>query len=122
VYKLVVRLAFSKKVHLGSIPGTPSNINKMEENRKAIEEMLSLLSKAPDTQIDKVITSRLKGLIGKPIPEIKTGVMQSIDDCVYGSLSSGFGLQSLHILHEVYLDGKLEDFNETNCPWRFKER
>ena len=80
--------------------------------------MLKLLSKALDSQIDKIITKRLKKLIGKPIPEIKTGVMHAIDDCVNGSLSSGFALNSLHILHEVYLDGKQEDFNDENCPWR----
>lgn len=87
-------------------------------DRKPIDEMLELLSHAPDSQIDKTITERLKNLIGKPLPEIKTEVMHCIDDCVYGSLSSGFALKTLNILHEVYLDGKLEDFNEENCPWR----
>jgi hypothetical protein len=90
----------------------------MEENRKNIEETLTLLSSAPDSQIDSEITGRLKNLIGKPISEIKTGVMHAIDDCVFGSLSSGFALQALHILHEVHLNGKHEDFNEENCPWR----
>jgi len=90
----------------------------MEENRKKIEQMLTLLSTAPDSQIDKIITTRLKDLIGKPIPEIKTGIMHAIDDCVFGSLSSGFALQALHILHEVHLNGKNEDFNDENCPWR----
>lgn len=88
------------------------------ESRIAIDEMLGILSQAPDSQIDKMITERLKNLIGKPIPEIKTEVMHCIDDCVNGSLSSGFALQALHILHEVHLDGKLEDFNDENCPWR----
>ena len=44
--------------------------------------------------------------------------MESIDLCVNGSLSSGFALQSLHILHEVYCNGKKEDFTEENCHWR----
>jgi hypothetical protein len=90
----------------------------MEENRKDIEEMLTLLSTAPDGQIDGKITARLKGLIGKPIPEIKTGVMHAIDDCVYGGLSSGFALQALNMLYEFQLNGKFEDFNDENCPWR----
>jgi hypothetical protein len=90
----------------------------MEENRKPIDEMLNLLSTASDRQIDKIITTRLKELIGKPLPEIKTGVMHAIDDCVYGSLSSGFALEVLNILHEVYLGGKPEDWNDINCPWR----
>jgi len=90
-------------------------------DRKPVDEMLELLSQVPDTQLDKIITERLKNLIGKPLPEIKTEVMHCIDDCVYGSLSSGFALQALQILHEVHLNGKPEDFNEENCPWR-KER
>jgi len=94
----------------------------MEENRKPIDEMLNLLSTASDRQIDKIITTRLKELIGKPLPEIKTGVMRAIDDCVYGSLSSGFALEALNILHEVYLGGKPEDWNDENCPWRKETR
>lgn len=90
----------------------------IEDKRKNVDEMLELLSSAPDTQIDKRITERLKNLIGKPFPEIKSEVMHCIDDCVYGSLSSGFALQALNILHEVHLDGKQEDFNDENCPWR----
>ncbi len=88
------------------------------EDRKTIDEMLKILSEAPDSQIDGIITKRLKDLIGKPIPEIKTEVMHCIDDCVYGSLSSGFALNALHLLHEVHLNGKIEDFNDENCPWR----
>jgi len=93
----------------------------MTEDRKSLDEMLMILSAAPDSQIDKSITKRLKSLVGKPIPEIKTEIMHCIDDCVYGSLASGFALQALQILHEVHLNGKPEDFNEENCPWR-KER
>lgn len=90
----------------------------MEENRKDMEEILTLLSNMSDAQLDSTITDRLKGLIGKPIPEIKTGVMHAIDECVYGGLSSSFALHTLHILHEYYLGGKGEDFNDENCPWR----
>lgn len=81
-------------------------------------ELLTLLSQAPDGQIDKQITKDLKDLIGKPKAEVKAGVMKAIDYCVRYSLASGFGLQSLHILHEVHLDGKQEDFTDENCPWR----
>ena len=90
----------------------------MEDKRKAVDEMLQILSTAPDSQLDKLITEKLKSLIGKPFPEIKTEIMHCIDDCVYGSLSSGFALQALHILHEAHLGGKHEDFNDENCPWR----
>jgi hypothetical protein len=90
----------------------------MRNKREGIEEMLALLGQAPDDQIDKKITKRLRNLIGKPIPEIKTEVMHVIDDCVFGSLSSGFALETLHLLHENLLDGKPEDWNDKNCPWR----
>lgn len=87
-----------------------------------IDEMLTILSQAPDGQLDKIVTDKLKSLIGKPKSEVKTGVMHAIDMCVNGGLSSGFALQSLNILHEVYLDGKITDFNDTNCPWRKMEK
>lgn len=67
------------------------------ENKSQIDKMLLLLSQAPDGQIDKKITNDLKNLIGKPIPEIKLGVVKAIDYCVYGSLASEFGLQSLYV-------------------------
>lgn len=90
----------------------------MEENREEIEELLTLMADAPDSQMDKSITERLRNLKGKPIPEIKTEVMHIMDDCVYGALASDFGMHALIILHEVFLDGKDEDFNDENCPWR----
>jgi len=90
----------------------------MTEDRKSLDEMLTILSSAPDSQIDKSVTKRLKSLVGKSIPEIKTEVMHCIDDCVNGSLASGFALNGLHLLFEIHLGGKPEDFNEENCPWR----
>ena len=91
---------------------------KIKNKREAIEEMIALLAQAPDDQIDKKITRRLRGLIGKPIPEIKTGVMHAIDDCVEGSLASGFAIETLNLLHKNLLDGEPEDWNDENCPWR----
>lgn len=88
------------------------------KNKEEVYEFLQILSKAPDTQIDKRVTDRLRNLIGKDQETIKTEVMHCIDDCVYGGLSSGFALKSLMLFHEVYLDGKDSDFNDENCPWR----
>lgn len=87
-------------------------------NTKGINEMLQLLSEAPDSQLASSITKRLKDLIGKPKDKIKVEVMHCIDDCVHAGLSSGLGLKTLNILHEVYLDGSIEDFTKENCPWR----
>jgi len=89
----------------------------MKEQRE-VDEMLEMISEAPDSQIDKTITDKMKKLIGKPISEIKISIMYCIDMCVYGSLSSDFALQALLILHEIHCDGNREDFNDENCPWR----
>jgi len=83
-----------------------------------INGMLKIMSKAPDSSIDEKITKDLSNLIGKPIPEIKLGVMKAIDESVRYGLVSGFGLQALNILHEVYLDGKPSDFIDDICVWR----
>jgi hypothetical protein len=86
---------------------------------KDVYDHLTILSLAPDSQIDGTITDRLKKLIGKPIDdEFKSEVRHIIDDCVNYGLSSKIGLISLHILYEVMLDGKQEDFNDENNPWR----
>jgi hypothetical protein len=83
-----------------------------------VNELLKLLSEAPEGQIDKRVCQNLKDLIGKPVPEIKTGVMKAIDDCVNGGLASELGMLVLNDLFYVQLDGKREDFNDVNCPWR----
>jgi hypothetical protein len=83
-----------------------------------MEEFLNILLTAPDSQLDKRIVDRLKAARNLPKDEFKQEVMHCIDDCVYGSLCSGFILQTLHILHEHFLGGKQEDFTDENCPWR----
>lgn len=88
------------------------------ENRVQVEQMLTLLSQAPDSQLDQKITKELKELIGKPAEEIKTGVRKAIDLCVYGGLSSGFALQALNILYTMDLGGTMDDFTDEKCPWR----
>jgi hypothetical protein len=82
------------------------------------QDFLKLLSEAPDGQLDKQVTDMLKQLIGKPKEEVKVGVMKAIDYCVRYGLSSGFALQSLHMFHEMHLDGSHADFTDENCPWR----
>jgi hypothetical protein len=78
------------------------------------DAMLQQLSEAPDGQLDAIITKKLKDLIGKTKEEQKTGVVEAINMCVHGGLSSGFALQALHILHTVYLDGTASDFTNPN--------
>lgn len=90
----------------------------MENERKSLEELLDVMSEAPDSVIDKKISARIKELKGKSIPEMKTEVMHIIDDCVYGALASELGMSVLLTLFEVYLGGTEEDFNDENCPWR----
>jgi hypothetical protein len=89
-----------------------------EMTNKFLDQLLA----APDSQLDKSIVDRLKEARTKSLEEFKTELRHCIDDCVYGSLASGFALQTLHIVYEAFLGGKLEDFNnEDLCPWR-KER
>jgi hypothetical protein len=88
------------------------------ESIEKINGLLELFSEAPDSQLDKKMTKYIKSLIGKQVPEIKKGIMYVIDMCVFSSYASGSTLRLLHILFENYLDGKQEEFNEENCPWR----
>ena len=83
-----------------------------------INKLLQLLSEAPEGQLDKSVSQNMKELIGKPLPEIKTGVMRAIDDCVRGGLASELGMIVLNDLFYVQLDGDSKDFNDVNCPWR----
>lgn len=83
-----------------------------------INTMLEAISQAPDQQLDGSMTSHLKTLIGKPVPEIKKGVMYVMDMSVHGGLASKFAMTALQTFYEVYLDGKMEEFTDENCPWR----
>lgn len=87
-----------------------------------LDNLLVLLIKAPTFQLDPSIIDRLQNLIGKDDKDfLKNQIMHIIDDCVRYSLCSSFTLTTLHIIHESYLDGSKEDFNEENCPWRKTE-
>ena len=83
-----------------------------------IDQILTFLSQAPDGQLDHMVCNDLKELIGKPHPEVKIGVMKALDDCVRGGLASKFAMMVLNDLFYVGLEGKPEDFNDENCPWR----
>lgn len=83
-----------------------------------IDDLLKLLGEAPDSQLDKTVADEMKNLIGKPAAEQKIGVMRAIDNCVRYSLASTFTMMVLNDIFYVGLEGKPEDFNDENCPWR----
>ena len=88
------------------------------ESSKHVDEILTLLSEATDNHLDNRICKDLKELIGKPINEVKTGVMKAIDYSVAFGLASQFTLIVLNDLYTVFLHGKQDEFNDENCPWR----
>ncbi len=75
-----------------------------------IDEFISLMSQAPDSQLDKSIIERLNKLKGKHIEEIKPEFLKCIDDCQMYSLASGFAIIAMKTTYEVMLDGKKEDY------------
>ena len=75
-----------------------------------IDEFISLMSQAPERQLDKSIVDRLDRLKGKPIEEIKDEFLKCIDDCQMYSLASGFSIVSMKVIYETILYGKKEDY------------
>jgi hypothetical protein len=60
-------------------------------------EILNLLSQAPDTQIDKEITPRLKALA--EASTVSSADMKKIlDECAFASLASDFAMNAMHIV------------------------
>lgn len=82
--------------------------NKVEAPPEVNNEFLELMSKAPDSQLDKTMTDRIKGLVGKSAEEVKIGLKYVLDASVYGSLASGVVIKMID--HEWRrLGGTLSD-------------
>ncbi len=63
---------------------------------KNLNELLELLSSAPDTQICKTVTPAIKSLIGKSGEEIERGIKKILDECARGSLATDFSMFSMN--------------------------
>lgn len=71
-----------------------------KEKIEEIEEIIDVICKAPDSQIDKDIVVELKELKGLPWNEMAEKLDDIIGRCVYASLVSGFALTALNVLHK----------------------
>ena len=61
--------------------------------------VLQTLSEAPDDQIDKSITLRLKKMVVKK-DFYPFDLLQILDECAFGSLASDFAMQAMHFVWE----------------------
>lgn len=57
-----------------------------------LDELLTMLTMAPETQIDSTITERIKPLVGQTEEEVKAEMKVILDDCVAYSLCSDFSV------------------------------
>lgn len=64
-----------------------------------LDELLSLMCDAPDTQIDRGIVAEIKQLIGKP--DIADDLKSILDRCASGSLASDFGMMTLDAAWQI---------------------
>jgi hypothetical protein len=78
--------------------------------------LISMLSEAPDSQLDGKMRAKLKDLVGKTDKEVADGILYVLDHSARGALASDFVMQVLH-LEWKKLGGTVEAGN-ANCPWR----
>lgn len=72
----------------------------MDEDR--ILALLENLSEAPDAQIDKTITPRIRAIINQP-PQVQLKELQQImNDCASASLASNFAMGIMQfVINEI---------------------
>ena len=66
-----------------------------------VDGLLKLVSEAPEGQLCKTITERVKGIIGKPDSEVNKEIKSVICDCVNGGLASRFAMGTLNIIYDM---------------------
>lgn len=70
-------------------------VKKPAVSESDLNQLLVMLSEAPDGQICKTITPEIKRLIGKPFDEIELGMKTILDKCAYFALASEFGMLAM---------------------------
>lgn len=75
-----------------------------EAPKHQLDDMLKLLSEAPDGQIDKIITPRFLPLIGKPRAEVAVEMKKILDECAFTALASDFAMQSMDYVWKMALE------------------
>ena len=63
-----------------------------------LDELLTAVVNAPDTQIDASITKRVEPLIGQDAKVVAEAMKELLNDCVYASLASGFAINLFEII------------------------
>ena len=76
-------------------------------------DVLKLMMTAPDSQLDATMVEKLRGLMGKPAEEVKTGLHEILDLSAHCALASDFVMKILNEEWE-FLGGKLDD----PAPWQ----
>lgn len=74
------------------------------ENKSAQEvrdECLAILLKLSDQQFDPYAKKQIPDLIGKSDEEVRKPLLFLLDDCVHGSLCSGFEITALDSLYRM---------------------
>ena len=76
-----------------------------------LDDLLDILAKAPDSQIDKDITPLIRELIGQPPSVVAEKLIVIRNDCAFSSLASDFGMfvlgEAIEIAKRIE-DGKLD--------------
>ena len=62
----------------------------------SIDKLLEIISEAPERQIDKCITERVKKLIGGNDELVSIELKTILDDCVAGALATDFAMNILY--------------------------
>jgi hypothetical protein len=66
------------------------------------KELFTILSEAPDSQIDPSVTPRLKAL-AESDDVASDDLLKILDDCAYASLASGFAMAAMDIVWQDML-------------------
>ena len=72
------------------------------------ENWIKVLSEAPSTQIDPLITAKLKDLLTiHPVqrPDLLRNIL---DECTYGALASGFSMTTMDIVWKLSIEDASE--------------
>ena len=70
-----------------------------EAMRKARDEILTSMLGLSDRRFDPSAKENVKKLIGMSDEEVRKPLIFLLDDCVYGSLCSGFDINLLDVLY-----------------------
>jgi hypothetical protein len=82
-----------------------------------MNSLISILFQAPESQLDSSIKQEIRSWSSPPKA---IEVLKALDDCVYGSLASGFVIHVLNILYNDACKNENTSHEEVvkNASWR----